>query len=154
MTRTLPASIVAGLQTLGQARLTGIEQHCGASLAVPAVAVVTALRAAAPGLLGAVVEATTPDLDAGIASVMRRCRRCDQRQRMQACRIRQVRSVCGLLSWRRSSSRGASCHAGFCPADQGLDLDARQRLSAGLRAGWWTWAPPCSPARRRGGGSG
>lgn len=135
MTRSLPPAIVAGLEELGQALQRGIDDHHGASFAVHEAVVLAAVRAAAARLLGAVVEAATPDLHPGIATVTRRCPGCDQRTRMHSHRSRQVRSMCGVVAVRRPYYHCAACQTGFCPADPALDLDAQARLSAGVR-GW------------------
>lgn len=146
MTRSLPTAIVAELDRLGQALAARIVDHHGASLATHEATVLAALRAAAPGLLAAVVAAATPDLDPGIATVMRRCPGCDQRVRMHARRTRQVSTICGRLHLRRPSYVCASCHRGFCPADQVLDLAAQARLSAGVHA-WLAEAGSTLPDR-------
>jgi hypothetical protein len=92
------------------------------------------VRAALPGLLLAVVQAATADLDPGIAAVRRRCPRCDRLVRMQGRRPRTVETTCGTLTLTRPWYACAGCRSGFSPADRGLGLPSQARLSPAFQA--------------------
>ena len=134
MPSTLPAGIVARLEELGDAPARCAGEQRGAALAAQGAAVLAAVRAALPGLLLAVVQPATPDLDPGIAAVRRRCPRCDRLVREQSERPRTVETTCGTLTLRRPWYACADCRHGFSPADIGLGLPAQARLSPALQA--------------------
>jgi hypothetical protein len=134
MTSSLPLGIVAQLEELGAALTACVQEQRGAALAVQEAAVLTAVRAALPGLLGAVVELATPDLAPGIAAVRRRCPGCDQLVRMQNRRARTVQTTCGPLTVTRPWYACAACRRGFSPADCALGLPASVRVSPALIA--------------------
>ena len=134
MLSTLPAGIVAQLEALGDALERCARAQQGAVLAAHEVAVLEAVRAALPGLLLAVVQLATPDLDPGIAAVRRRCPRCDRLVRRHSQRRRTVETTCGPLRLARPWYACADCRQGFSPADGGLALPAHARLSPALQA--------------------
>ncbi len=131
----LPAAILAPLAALATTLLTWAQQHRDAPLADQEAAVLAAVRAALPHLLGAVVHVSVTDLDAGIAAVRRRCPGCDQRVRRQSERPRTVQTTCGPLTVSRPWYACAACGHGFSPVDATLGLPARARLSPAL-VGW------------------
>jgi hypothetical protein len=59
MTESVPASIVAGLEQLGEELATWVQAHQDGTLATHEQGVLQAVRQALPGLLGAVVQAST-----------------------------------------------------------------------------------------------
>ena len=135
MPSTLPPEIVAQVEALGRALAQCAQEQRGASLASQEAAVLAMIRAALPGLLRTVVGLATPDLDAGVARVHRRCPQCDHLVRMQSRRPRTVQTTCGSLTIVRSWYSCARCGHGFSPADHGLALPPQTRLSPALE-GW------------------
>jgi hypothetical protein len=127
--------ILAHLTALGTALVTAAQQRRDAPLGDLEAAVRTAVRAAMPGLLAAVVHLATRDLDPGIATVGRRCPRCDRRVRMHRHRSRTVQTTCGALAFARPWYHCRACQHGFSPVDATLALVPRARLSAALE----TW---------------
>ena len=134
MTLTLPLAIVAQLEALGAALQTCIHEQHGATLAKQEAAVLDAIRAALPGLLGVVVQLATADLAPGVAMVHRRCPRCERLVRMHGQRQRTVQTTCGSLTFARPWYSCSACHQGFSPADQTLALPPQARLSPALQA--------------------
>lgn len=135
MREAVPSEIVARLLALAEALTTWASEHRDASLAEQEQAVLAVVRAALPDLLGALVRLTSSALDPGVRGVRRRCPHCGTRARVDQWRTRQVRTVCGLVAIARPWYRCRSCHRGFSPVDQSLDLVPRARLSATL-TGW------------------
>jgi hypothetical protein len=118
----LPAGILARLTALA-AELEAIAQRQrDATLAEHEAAVLTAIRAALPDLLSAVVQRATSALVAGVARVRRRCPRCGGRTRVDSWRPRQVRTVCGLVALSRPWYVCRPCGHGFNPVDATLAL--------------------------------
>lgn len=134
MGSSLPLEILTQLTALGTALVEQARQHQAASLEELEAAVRTAVQAALPGLLGAVLRLATPDLDAGIATVRRRCPGCDRLVGMHGQRPRTLQTTCGALTVTRPWYHCPRCRRGFSPVDRLLALPARARLSAALEA--------------------
>jgi hypothetical protein len=120
---------------MAEALTTWAVHHRDASLAEQEQAVLAEVRTVLPDLLGALVRLTSSALDPGVGGVRHRCPRCGTRARVDQWRTRRVRTVCGLIPISRPWYRCRSCHRGFSPVDQSLDLAPRARLSATL-TGW------------------
>lgn len=95
---TLPAAMVAELETLGRALLAWTQRHRDASLAEHEQGVVEALRAAAPGLLSAVLTSATTTLDARQPRLPEACPHCGVRTRGHGWRPRRVLTRCGAVT--------------------------------------------------------
>lgn len=134
MPSTLPVAIVAQLEVLGAALVRCVQEQHEATLTDQEAAVLAAVRTALPGLLGAVIRLATPDLDPSIATVRRRCPRCDRLVRMQSQRERTVQTTCGPLTFTRPWYACAACRHGFSPADAQLAVASQARLSPALQA--------------------
>jgi hypothetical protein len=132
--QTLPPAILAQVTALGAALAAAAHQQRDAPLADLEVTVRQAVQAALPGLLTAVVHLATRDLDPGIATVGRRCPRCDQPARPQGARPRTVQTSCGPLRFTRPWYPCGRCHHGFSPVDATLALPPRARISPALDA--------------------
>ena len=146
MSPSLPEAIVAQLTALGTALVQQAQQQRGEPLTTLETSVRRALQAALPGLLGAVVQLATPDLDPAIATVHRRCPRCDRLLAPQEQRDRTVRTTCGALTYTRPWYHCVGCHHGFSPADGALGVPPRTRISAGLDA-WLIRLTVAAPPR-------
>jgi len=127
--------MLARLSALGAELTAWAAEHRDAPVAEQEQAVLAAVRAAVPDLLGAVVQLSQTALDPGVMRVRRCCRHCGRRVRVQEWRARQGHTVCGTLSLRRPWYRCRPCRRGFSPVDTARDLPARARLSPGL-TGW------------------
>jgi hypothetical protein len=134
MSQSLPQAILTQVAALGAALVVAARAHPDGTLAEHERAVRTAVQAALPGLLGAVVSLATQDLDAGIAAVARRCPRCDRRVRPRGWRPRTVQTTCGPLRYSRPWYQCPACRHGFSPADATLRVAPRARVSAALEA--------------------
>ena len=135
MDETLPAAMIAQLHTLGQALVRLTQEHRDATLATYEQAVLDAVRAALPGLLATVVQASTRALQAPHCYWRQSCPRCGHWARVQSWRSRTVLTICGAIRWERAWYVCQPCGYGFSPADVSLQVDARARLSGGVR----TW---------------
>lgn len=125
---------MAWSEALGAAVMAWAGAHADATLAAHEAGVRALVQAALPQLLARVVEASTCDLDVGVAGVGRRCPRCDERVRRHGQRVRQVQTTCGRVTLRRSWYACAACGHGFSPADTTLGFPPRARLSPALQA--------------------
>jgi hypothetical protein len=134
MCQALPAAMLARLSALGAELIAWAAAHHDAPLAEQEQAVLAAVRAALPDLLGVVIQLSQTALDPGVTGVGRCCPRCGRRVRVQEWRPRQVQTVCGTLSLRRPWYRCRPCRQGFSPLDTALRLPARARLSPALTA--------------------
>jgi Uncharacterised protein family (UPF0236) len=133
MPATLPPAIVAGVEALGQALTEWGQQHRDASLATHEEGVLAAVRAALPGLLGAVVQQSTTALAAAQQRQRELCPTCGtRREARHQWRKRPVRTSCGPLRYARPRYRCRPCHQEWSPADQTLGVAPRARLSARL----------------------
>jgi len=126
--------MLARLSALGAERARWAQGHRDARLAEQEQAVLGAVRAALPDLLGAVVRLSVTTLDPGVARVRRRCPACGGRTRVPSWRPRQVRSICGPLRISRPWYHCRRCRRGSSPVDDALDLAPRAALSDGLGA--------------------
>ena len=91
-----------------------------------------ALRAAAPGLLEAVLQLATTGLEANARPIAARCPRCQQRRGVQSQRTRQVQTRLGPIRLRRWWHQCWACARGWSPPDQALELAPYQQTSPGL----------------------
>lgn len=132
MCSSLPVDILAQVTALGAALVDQARRHRAAPLQELEVAVRATVRATLPGLLAAVVHLATPDLDAGVATVHRRCPRCDGLAPMHGHRSRTVHTTCGPLVVNRPWYHCTGCRQGFSPADAALALAPRARVSTAL----------------------
>jgi len=130
----LPVGILPRLTALAAELQAIAQQQRDAPLAVQEAAVLSAVRAALPALLTAVVQEAIAALDPGVARVRRRCPHCDRRVRVDSWRSRQVRTTCGPIRLHRPWSVGRPCGHGFSPVDATLALPPRARLSEPLTA--------------------
>jgi hypothetical protein len=131
----LPEGIVARLTELGVELAAWARDHRGADLAAHEQAVLGAVRAALPGLLGEVVRLATPGLDGRHAPLREACPRCGERRRARGWRPRAVLTVCGPVAVERPWYVCRRCCHGWAASDAVLGVAARARLSAGVD-GW------------------
>lgn len=134
MAEALPDGILARLTALAAELPALAQRHRDAPLAVQEAAVLSAVRAALPDLLTAVVQLATSALDPGMARLRRRCPQCDRRVRVDSWRSRQVRTTCGPITLPRPWYVCRPCGHGFSPVDATLALSPRARLSEPLTA--------------------
>lgn len=146
MSQSLPMAIVTHLTALGSALVATAAQHRGGTLVELETEVRRTVRAALGGLLGAVVDLATPDLDPGIATVQRRCPRCDRLIGALDQRDRTVRTTCGALAFTRPWYHCTGCQHGFSPADAALALPPLVRISPALEA-WLVRLAATAPPR-------
>ena len=149
MSQSLPEAILAQLTALGTAMVQQAQQQRGAPRDTLEAGVRQAMQAALPGLLGAVVHLATPDRDPAIATVHRRCPRCDRRVAPLEPRDRTVRTTCGRLTCTRPWYHGARCQHGFSPVDAARGLPPRARSSPAPAPGSCASPSPRRPPRRR-----
>src|SRR5207245_1985215 len=172
MAPTLSERIVACLLGLAKRIEAWAEAHPDAPLAEQEWAVLGLVRAALPALLAAVLLACTPGLSEPGLSARQPCPGCGKGRRPLGRRGRTVLTVCGAVTFARAYYYCRECRRGWAPADGGLGLAPRQRLSERVRGGvgwagaasgpsrgatWGAAAPPrpsgpCCWPRRRGGG--
>jgi hypothetical protein len=126
--------MIGALEALGKALLTITTAHRDAPLATLEQAVLAAVRAALPALLTEVLGASTRALQPPHCYWRQACPHCGQWTRVQSWRPRTVQTICGPVHWERPWYVCRPCRHGFSPADARLGLEARARLSAGLRA--------------------
>jgi hypothetical protein len=148
MCQSLPVDILAQLLALGTALVQVAQQQRerAGTLADLEVGVRTATQAALAGLLGAVVPLATPDLDPAIATVRRRCPRCERLTGTPEQRERTLRTTCGSLTLTRSWYHCARGQAGFSPVDAALAVPPRARISPALQA-WLVRLTVAAPPR-------
>lgn len=146
MCQSLPVDILAQLTALGTSLVQQAQQHRAEALTVLEAAVRQAVQAALPGLLGAVVQLATPDLDPAIAAVHRRCPRCERLVGMLEQRDRTLRTTCGRLAYTRPWYHCPRCHHGFSPVDAALAVPTGARISPALDA-WLVRLTVATPPR-------
>ncbi len=134
MTETLPPTMIAHLQALGEALLAVAQQHRNGSLATLEQAVLGAVRQASPGLLTDVLQVSTTSLHPPVSRWQQPCPQCGKRARAHEWRQRTVLTVCGPVIWERPWFHCRHCQQGFSPADEVLGIVPRRRLSGGLEA--------------------
>ncbi len=135
MSEALPAAIVAQLDALGQALREVTQVHRAGTLAILEAATLSAIRAAMPGLLGAVLTESTTSLKAGGVGQTVACSECGRHCPVPSWRERAVTTGCGEIRGERPWYHCTSCRWGWSPADQTWELVRRTRISAGL-ADW------------------
>lgn len=151
MTDPLPSpSMIAELDALGRQLTTLATAHHDASLACLEDAVLTAIRAALPGLLAEVIRLNTRALQKPQAHWPHSCPRCHAKTRVHSTRPRSLQTVCGPVAFERPWYLCRSCGHGFSPADTSLGLDARGRLSPGVDT--WLLELGCRTAFREAAG--
>lgn len=131
----LPAAIVAPCLALAQDLAAWSRTHPDQPLAEHDQGVLGIVRAHVSALLAAVVTVTTQELDPALATVGRRCPRCDRRTPVHGERARSVQTVCGPLALRRPWYHCASCHQGFSPVDTTLGIPPRSAQRGAARLG-------------------
>jgi hypothetical protein len=131
----LPASMVAQLEALGQALLTVARAHRDEPLATLEHETLSAIRTAMPGLLGAVLQASTSSLQPGGVGRTSACPDCGERRPVAGWRRRTFTTVCGTLTVERPWCHCGRCRRGWSPSDQTWELAPRARISAGV-ADW------------------
>jgi hypothetical protein len=127
--------MIAQLEELGRALVAISRERRDASLAMLEQAVLDVVRAALPGLLTTVLQASTRALHEPHCYWRQTCPRCQQWARVQSWRPRTVLTICGAIRWERPWYVCHPCGHGFSPADATLEVEPRARLSAGLQ----TW---------------
>ena len=132
--RALPDGIVARLEALGQQLTAFAREHRDASLSELECGVLELVRQVLPDLLGEVIELSASGLDSSLARLPQPCPTCGQRASVQSWRRREVKTVCGKVSFERPWHVCRACGHGFSPVDASLELVSRARLSAELRA--------------------
>jgi Uncharacterised protein family (UPF0236) len=135
LSEVLPARIVAHLDALGQALLNVARRHRDETLATLEQETLTVLRAAMPGLFGAVLEASTSSLQPGGVGRTQACPSCGERSPVVGWRPRTLTSVCGALTEKRPWYHCRRCQHGWSPTDLTWDVAPRARISAGV-ADW------------------
>jgi hypothetical protein len=138
MAPTLSERIVACLLGLAKRIEAWAEAHPDAPLAEQEWAVLGLVRAALPALLEAVLLACTPGLSEPGLSARQPCPGCGKGRRPLGRRGRTVLTVCGAVTFARAYYYCRECRRGWAPADGGLGLAPRQRLSERVR-GWVAW---------------
>jgi hypothetical protein len=135
MSEALPASIVAGLDQLGQTLRQWAQTHRDAPLATHEQGVLEAVRAALPALLGAVVQESTTALAPAQRRWREPCPTCGtRREARHQWRPRRVHTQCGRLRYERPRYRCRPCRREWSPADETLGVAPRARISRGLDA--------------------
>ncbi len=135
MPEAVPASIVAGLEQLGEQLAAWVLTHRDAPLATHEEGVLAAMRAALPALLEAVVQESTTALAPEQQRLRAACPDCGTRtQARRQWRRRTVSTRCGALHYERPCYWCRGCQRGWCPADATLAVAPRARVSAGLDA--------------------
>ena len=133
MRDALPAPMVAPLEELGAALDQWVQTHPDASLATHEAGVLAAVRRVLPGLLGAVVQASTTALAPAQQRLREPCPDCGtRREARHQWRARTVQTVCGPLRYERPRYRCRPCRQEWSPADRTLGVAPRTRISTGL----------------------
>lgn len=148
MCQSLPVAILAQLTTFATALVEVAQQQRAraGTLADLEGALRGAVQAVLPGLLGAVVQLASPDLDPAIAMVQRRCPRCDRLVGSHEQRERTIRTTCGAITLSRPWYHCAPCQHGFSPVDAALALPPLARISPALQ-GWLVRLTVATPPR-------
>jgi hypothetical protein len=132
ITDDLPEEIVQPLAQLGRALLQHATAHRDHSLAEHEDGVLGALRAAAPGLLEAVLQLATTGLEGNARPIAARCPGCQQRRGVHSRRRRQLQTRLGPIRLQRWWHQCWACAQGWSPPDQALELAPYQQTSTGL----------------------
>jgi hypothetical protein len=91
------------------------------------------LRALAPQLVGGLITVTQRSLDPSMHRGRPRCPACGTLGRLRGWRARQMKTTCGPVRWERPWAQCPGCRASWSPADQTLEVQAQQRISASLQ---------------------
>jgi hypothetical protein len=135
MGEAVPASIVAGVEQLGEQLAAWVRAHRDAPLATHEEGVLAAVRDALPALLGAVVQESTTALAPAQQRLRTPCPACGTRTpARRQWRRRTVTTRCGPLRYERPAYWCRGCQRGWCPTDTTLAVAPRARVSAGLAA--------------------
>ena len=125
--------MITQLETLGTALLAVAKDHRDASLATLEKEVLEVVRTILPTLLVQVIKASITSLQPSLSHWHKPCPSCGKRVKAQSWRQRKVTTVCGTITYERPWFICPRCQQGFSPVDQTLELEARMRLSEGLR---------------------
>jgi hypothetical protein len=135
MARTLPEKIVAAVTTLAEDLADWSIEGRDQALAAHEAAVLERVRRVLPLLLRAVVEAATSELAPRLREAAAACPRCGRKAKPHELeRGRTVATSCGALELARPWYHCAPCGHGWSVVETVLDVPARARVSAGLRA--------------------
>lgn len=132
MCEALPVGMLARLDALGADLAAWAATHRDAPLADAEWAVLGAVRSALPDLLGAVVQASTTDLDARQRLGRRACPTCGRSAQVQSWRVRRVQTTCGVLRLERPWFHCRRCRHGWSPVDGVLQVARGAQPSAAL----------------------
>src|SRR3954454_17332973 len=114
MAESVPASIGACLEQLGEDLPSWVQATQDGTLATHEQGVLQAVRQALPGLLGAVVGASTRALDPAQQRLRPPCPGCGTRTApRKQWRRRQVRTVCGPVHYERPCYWCRRCRRGW-----------------------------------------
>jgi hypothetical protein len=152
----LPDEIVQPLVQLGRALMAQARAHRDGGLDEHEQGVLAAWRAAAPAVLGAVLQVATSGLENNARPSTARCPRCQRRRGVQSVRMRQVQTRLGPVRVRRWWHHCWRCGHGRSPPDQALGLAPYQRTStaSGALAGGTWRRDDVSRGRQAAGGPG
>jgi hypothetical protein len=146
MARTLPEKIVAALNGLAEDLADWCVAGRDQPLAAHEQAVLARVRQVLPLLLGAVIEASTSELDPRLARQRAACPTCRRKTKPHQARRRQVLTICGPLDLERPWYHCGRCGHGWSVVETTLGVAERARLSAGL-AEWVTRLGATAPFR-------
>ena len=132
MSATLPAAILADLETLGRNLGELIRANADGTLAALEAGLEGLLREVAPRLLAGVIGATQTSLQPAAGAAGWPCPECGRRARVVGWRDRTLKTTCGETTFERPWCQCAGCGGGFSPTDRTLALVPQARLSAGL----------------------
>ena len=135
MTQTLPEGIVTRVTALVTDLVTWAQRHPGATLAEQEALVVSLLHGFAPDLLLALLPLTVRELRLPLAGQRQACPQCRGRCGVQEWRPRVILTCCGEVRYERPWYWCRGCRRVWAPADQVLEVERRQWVSAGLH-GW------------------
>jgi hypothetical protein len=127
--------MVAQVEALGHALSTLAATRRDGTLATLETATLETVRAALPGLLGVVLQLSTPSLQSGGVGRTMPCPGCGKRRPIDGWRPRTIGTVCGPLTVERPWYHCRVCQHGWSPTDTAWELAPRARISAGL-ADW------------------
>lgn len=120
------------MEALGSELVRISREKREGSLAQLEGAVLEAVRQALPELLTEVVLQATGSIGLAAGGIKSACPECGERLGPQSWRRRRVLTTCGRISFERPWYVCPRCRLGWSPTDEGLGLESRARLSAGL----------------------
>ncbi len=130
---TLPAAIVAPVDTFVRDLALWAQSHRDSSLADLETQVTQRLRALAPVLVGGLITVTQRSVDPRLQRDRPRCPACHRLGQLRGYRTRQMKTICGTVVWERPWARCPECRHGWSPTDQTLGIEAQHRMSAALQ---------------------